>query len=108
MPICKDTDTHDSYEPHLVGDTDVYETIINSVALVSERTIATGLWNNIIPNGTASVVEWSEFLAKDPKAPVRSPALPDFLRSSGAGMGPLGLVSTIKELLGGKSSCSGL
>jgi hypothetical protein len=29
---------------------------------------------------TASVVEWSEFLATDPEARVRFPALPDFLK----------------------------
>jgi hypothetical protein len=40
---------------------------------------------------TASVVWWSEFLATDPEARVRFPALPDFLRkkkkenSSGSG-----------------------
>jgi hypothetical protein len=36
---------------------------------------------------TASVVQWSEFLATDPEVRVRFPALPDFLRSSGSGMG---------------------
>jgi hypothetical protein len=36
------------------------------------------------------------------------PALPDFLRSSGSGRGPLSLVSTTEELLGRKSSGSGL
>jgi hypothetical protein len=38
---------------------------------------------------------------------VRFPALPDFLRSSGSGMG-YSLVSTTEELLGRKSSGSGL
>jgi hypothetical protein len=33
------------------------------------------------------VVYWSEFLATDPEARVRLPALPDFLRSSGPGTG---------------------
>jgi hypothetical protein len=35
----------------------------------------------------ASVVYWLEFLATDPEVRVRFPALPDFLRSSGSGMG---------------------
>jgi hypothetical protein len=34
---------------------------------------------------TASVVQWSEFLAKDPEILVRFSTLPDFLRSSGSG-----------------------
>jgi hypothetical protein len=45
-----------------------------------------------------SVVLWSEFLATDPEVWVRFPALPDFLRSSGSGTGPLSLVSTNEEL----------
>jgi hypothetical protein len=36
---------------------------------------------------TASVVQWSEFLATDPEVQVRFPALPDSLRSSGYGTG---------------------
>jgi hypothetical protein len=36
---------------------------------------------------TASAIQWSEFLATDPKVRVRFPTLPDFLRSSGSGMG---------------------
>jgi hypothetical protein len=36
--------------------------------------------------GTAPVV-WSEILATDPEVRVRFSALPDFLRSSGSGMG---------------------
>jgi hypothetical protein len=35
---------------------------------------------------TASVVQWSEFLATDTEVRVRFPALPDFL-SSGSGTG---------------------
>jgi hypothetical protein len=38
-------------------------------------------------NWTASVVWWSEFLATDPEVRVRFPALPDFLRSGGSGIG---------------------
>jgi hypothetical protein len=59
---------------------------------------------------TASVVEWSEFLATDPEARVRFQALPDFLRKKkkrkerkktvvGLEQGPLSLVSTTEELL---------
>jgi hypothetical protein len=36
---------------------------------------------------TAFVFQWSEFLATDPEARVRFPALPHFLRSSGSGTG---------------------
>jgi hypothetical protein len=43
---------------------------------------------------TASVVKRSEFLATDPEAWVRFPALPDFLRRA-----PLRPVSTTEELL---------
>jgi hypothetical protein len=32
-------------------------------------------------------VAWSEFLATDPEIRIRFPELPDFLRSSGSGMG---------------------
>jgi hypothetical protein len=45
---------------------------------------------------TASVVWWSEFLAKDPEARVRFPALPE---KKGLERGPLCLVSTTEELL---------
>jgi hypothetical protein len=54
------------------------------------------------------VVKWSEFVAGDPKARVRFPALPDFLRSSESLTGPLSLVSTIEELRGINSRGSGL
>jgi hypothetical protein len=37
-------------------------------------------------HGTASVVQWPEFLPTDPEVRVRFPALPDFL-SSGSGTG---------------------
>jgi hypothetical protein len=36
---------------------------------------------------TASVVQWSEFLATDPEVRARFPALPAFLRSSRSGTG---------------------
>jgi hypothetical protein len=47
---------------------------------------------------TAPVVQWSEFLATDPEARVRFPALPE-KRVVGLERGPLSLVSTIEELL---------
>jgi hypothetical protein len=54
------------------------------------------------------VVYWSEFLATDPEVRVLFPALPDFLRSSGIGMGSTQHLNTIKELLGKNSRGSGL
>jgi hypothetical protein len=48
--------------------------------------------------GTASVVKWSEFLATNPEARVRFPALTK-KKCSGSGWGPLSLVSTTEELL---------
>jgi hypothetical protein len=54
---------------------------------------------------TASVVQWSEFLATDPEARVRFPALSDFPEKKrrkivvGLERGPLSLVSTTEELL---------
>jgi hypothetical protein len=50
---------------------------------------------------TASVVLWSEFLATDPVARVRFPALPG-KKVVGLERGPLSLVSTTEELLDGK------
>jgi hypothetical protein len=47
---------------------------------------------------TASVVKWSEFLATDPEARVRFPALPE-KKVVGPERGPLSLVSTTEELL---------
>jgi hypothetical protein len=47
---------------------------------------------------TASVVQWSEFLATDPEARVRFPALPK-KTVVGLERGPLSLVSTTEELL---------
>jgi hypothetical protein len=47
-------------------------------------------------------------MATDPEVRVRFPALHDFLSSSGLERGPLSLVNTIEELLGRKSSGSGL
>jgi hypothetical protein len=47
---------------------------------------------------TASVVKWSEFLATDPEARVRFPALPDFLKKNSS-RGPISLVSSTEELL---------
>jgi hypothetical protein len=47
---------------------------------------------------TASVVWWWEFLATNPEARVRFPALPE-KKVVGLERGPLSLVSTIEELL---------
>jgi hypothetical protein len=47
---------------------------------------------------TASVVKWSEFLATDPEARVRFPALPE-KKVVGLERGALSLVSTTEELL---------
>jgi hypothetical protein len=47
---------------------------------------------------SASVVWWSEFLATDPEARVRFPALPEN-KIVGLERGPLSLVSTTEELL---------
>jgi hypothetical protein len=46
----------------------------------------------------ASVVKWSEFLATDPEARVRFPALPE-KNVVGLERDPLSLVSTTEELL---------
>jgi hypothetical protein len=47
---------------------------------------------------TASVVQWAEFLATDPEARVRFPALPE-KKVVGVERGLLSLVSTTEELL---------
>jgi hypothetical protein len=47
---------------------------------------------------TASEVYWSEFLATDPEARVRFPALPEKILV-GLERGPLSLVITTEELL---------
>jgi hypothetical protein len=59
------------------------------------------IWFRIQHFVTASVVEWSEFLATDPKARVRFPALPE-KKVVGLERGPLSLVSTTEELLNRK------
>jgi hypothetical protein len=51
---------------------------------------------------------WSQFLATDPEARVQFPTIPGFLRSSGSGTRSTSLVSTTEDLLGRKSSGSGL
>jgi hypothetical protein len=48
---------------------------------------------------TASVVQWSEFLATDPEARVQFPALPEKKKLVDLERGPLSLVSTTEELL---------
>jgi hypothetical protein len=47
---------------------------------------------------TAAVVLWSEFLARDPEARVRFPALPE-KKVMYLERGPFSLVSTTEELL---------
>jgi hypothetical protein len=51
-----------------------------------------------MPVSTASVVWWSEFLATDPEARLRFPAIPE-KKSNGLERSPLSLVSTTEELL---------
>jgi hypothetical protein len=53
-----------------------------------------GIYESII----ASVVQWSEFLATDPEARVRFPALPG-KKVVGLERGPLSLVSTMRSCL---------
>jgi hypothetical protein len=48
---------------------------------------------------TASVVQWSKFLATDLAARVRFPALPEKKNVVGLERGSLSLVSTTEELL---------
>jgi hypothetical protein len=55
-------------------------------------------FRRVIITETASVVKWSEFLATDPEARVRFPALPE-KKIVGLERGPLSLVSTTEELL---------
>jgi hypothetical protein len=58
---------------------------------------------------TASVVQWSEFLATHPEIRVRFPAPPHFLRRVvGLQRGLLSLVSTTEELLERKNSGFGV
>jgi hypothetical protein len=54
------------------------------------------------------VVWWSEFLATDPEAPGTIPGHYKKKKVVGLEQGPLSLVSTTEELLGGNSSGSGL
>jgi hypothetical protein len=50
--------------------------------------LASHVWNKYLYLSNRSLcVYWSEFLATDPEVWVRFPAPPDFLRSSGSGMG---------------------
>jgi hypothetical protein len=54
---------------------------------------------------TISVVKWSEFLATDPEARVRFPALRE-KNAVDLERGPLSLVSTTEEILDRKVACS--
>jgi hypothetical protein len=58
---------------------------------------------NVIDNITASVVQWSEFLATDLEARVRFPALVE-KKVVGLERGPLSLMSTSEELLDRKEA----
>jgi hypothetical protein len=55
-------------------------------------------YRTVTVKSTASVVWWSDFLATDPEARVRFPALPG-KRVVGLERGPLSLVGTTEELL---------
>jgi hypothetical protein len=52
----------------------------------------------VLVHMTASVIQWTEFLATDPEARVRFPALPE-KKVVSLERGPLSLVSTTEELL---------
>jgi hypothetical protein len=56
------------------------------------------MWRILRLMPTASVVQWSEFLATDPEARVRFPAISE-KKVVGLERGPLSLVSTTEELL---------
>jgi hypothetical protein len=60
--------------------------------------IICSLFNDAVSIMTASVVQWSEFLATDPEARVRFPALPE-KKTVGLKRSALSLVSTTEELL---------
>jgi hypothetical protein len=53
-----------------------------------------GIYKYIHNHRTASVVQWSEFLATDPEVRVLFPALPHFLRICGSGTGFCEMFST--------------
>jgi hypothetical protein len=61
---------------------------------------------NIFIIKTASVVQWSEFLATNPQVPASIPEL--YKKVVGLERSPPSLVSTTEELLGRNNSCSGL
>jgi hypothetical protein len=54
------------------------------------------VWTELM---TASVIKWSEFLATDPEARVRFPALPEKKNVVGLERGPLSLMNITEELL---------
>jgi hypothetical protein len=56
------------------------------------------IYNLYVKQWTASVVYWPEFLATDPEARVRFPALPE-KKVMDLERGPLSLVTTTEELL---------
>jgi hypothetical protein len=61
---------------------------VNHSPVLPEQIINTHTLSSLTSgNVTASVVQLSAFLATDPEVRIRFPAPPDFLRSSGSGMG---------------------
>jgi hypothetical protein len=80
------------------------------VGLITSVLVAAPL-SIIISNFTSRLPLWSSGQSswlRIQRSQVRIPALLEFLRSDGSERGPLSLVSTIEELLGRKSSGSGL
>jgi hypothetical protein len=70
----------------------------NIFRIVKSINIFDELHNFRVASLCISVVYWSEFLATDPEARVRSPALPE-KKVVSLERGPLSLVSTTEELL---------
>jgi hypothetical protein len=71
---------------------------------------ATSRWKHVFyaVRRTTSVVQWSEFPTTDPEVRVLFPALQIFWEVVGLERGPLSVVNTIEDLLGRRSSGSGL
>jgi hypothetical protein len=71
----------------------LYPTVLEWILVVKEAILL-----YLVISVTASLVSWSEFLATDPEARVRFPALPEE-KVVGLERGPPSLVSTTEELL---------
>jgi hypothetical protein len=65
---------------------------------LQDAQFCTVISSNVIIYLGETVVQWSEFLATDPEARVRFPALPE-KKKWGLERGPLSIVSTTEELL---------